>query len=226
MVYIERYGSKGEAEEEAKVLKELELISDYTIKELEEKTKTATDDGKYNIKGYNLRVSSLKDKANAEKMIDILKNSGHNALYRHETVPGKGKWYRVYIEGYRSKEEAEKEAKKLMESGQISDYVIMGAGEKTPTGSHDRRQDTEFFFLHVNSFKNKINAEKDVQRLKTYGHKAFLVSEEVSGESWFRVYIGSFDNEKIARKVGSELRGKGIISYFKPIEINKDIMKE
>jgi len=70
--------------------------------------------------------------------------------------------------------------------------------------------------LHISSFKQKDNAENEVQRLGKHGYKTFLATEEVLGESWLRVYIGIFDDEQTARRMGSELRGKGIISYFKP----------
>jgi cell division septation protein DedD len=55
---------------------------------------------------------------------------------------------------------------------------------------------------------------------------SYHLEEESSEDRWFRVYIGEFDNENNARKAGSELREKGIISYFKPIEINKDLLKK
>jgi hypothetical protein len=73
--------------------------------------------------------------------------------------------------------------------------------------------------LHISSFKEKTNAENEVQRLKGYGYKTFIASEEVLGESWLRVYIGIFDHEQAARRIGSELREKGSISYFKPFKI-------
>ena len=70
--------------------------------------------------------------------------------------------------------------------------------------------------LHISSFKEKDNADGEVQRLGKHGYKAFLVVEEVLGKSWLRVYIGDFKNEQEARSVGSGLKKKGIISYFKP----------
>jgi len=73
--------------------------------------------------------------------------------------------------------------------------------------------------LHISSFKQKDNAENEVQRLGKHGYKTFLAAEEVLGESWLRVYIGVFDDEQTARRIGSELRGKGIVSYFNPSKI-------
>ena len=39
--------------------------------------------------------------------------------------------------------------------------------------------------------------------------------------SWYRVYIGEFNNEAEARKKGMELLDRGLISYFKPIAIDR-----
>lgn len=96
--------------------------------------------------------------------------------------------------------------------------------EEKEADHRDRGHETKVFCLHVNSFKQKINAEKRVNKLKKYGYKAFFTAEEISGQNWFRVYLCEFYDEKEARKVGSELRGKGIISYFKPIPIGKSTL--
>jgi cell division protein FtsN len=79
--------------------------------------------------------------------------------------------------------------------------------------------------LHICSFKQKANAEKEVQRLEKNGYKSFLAEEEISGQRWFRVYIGNFKDEQEARKVGSELKRKGLISYFKPTKVDESIRR-
>ena len=79
--------------------------------------------------------------------------------------------------------------------------------------------------LHICSFKQKANAEKEVQRLEKHGYKSFLAEEEISGQRWFRVYIGNFKDEQEARKVGSELKRKGLISYFKPTKVDESIRR-
>ena len=173
---------------------------------------------------YSIQVSAYKNLDKAMEMVDHLKGLGHNAFYRYETVKGKGKWYRIYIERYGSKREAEKEAKILKKLDLISDYSIRAIEGPVQSGSRDREYDAGVYYLHVSSFKQKSNAEKIVQRIQNHGYKAFLVAEKVSGESWFRVYIGEFDTEKEARKLGLELRKEGIISYFKTIAIDKNTL--
>ena len=71
----------------------------------------------------------------------------------------------------------------------------------------------------------KVNAEKDVSRLKRLGLKAFFRQEEISGVSWYRTFIGEFGDEAAARRIGSELRDRGEIFYFKPVEIDKSILE-
>jgi len=80
--------------------------------------------------------------------------------------------------------------------------------------------------LHISSFKRKINAEKEVKRIGKHGYKTFLAEEEVSGERWFRVYIVGFKDEQEARKVGSELKRKGLISYFKLTKIDQGVIEK
>ena len=73
---------------------------------------------------YSIQVGAVRKLDDAVNMIDSLKRGGHNVFYRYEKVKGKGEWYRVYIERFGSKEDAEKEAKRLMEQNLISDYII------------------------------------------------------------------------------------------------------
>jgi len=173
---------------------------------------------------YSIQVGALESLENAESMVNNLKNLGHNAFYRYETKKGKGNWYRVYIERFGSRKEAEKEAKVLKNLDLISSYLIRAIEEKTQTAPIDSEDDKKVYYLHVNSFKQKANAEKKVKMLEKHGYKAFFLAEKISGENWFRVYIGEYDNEKGARKIGLELKKRGIISYFKPIAIDKNAL--
>ncbi|MDB9823508.1 SPOR domain-containing protein [Deltaproteobacteria bacterium] len=216
-VYIESYDSRSEAENEAAILKDLGLISGYTIQELEKIPGADSSLIKPDKRLYNLQVSSLKEKAHAENIVENLKKSGCSAFYRLETVKDKGEWYRVYITGYESMGEAEKEARRLMESGIISGY----SSQRIETVNYDK----ELYFLHVGSFKEDSNAEQTARALKEKGFNAFYQTEKVAGEDWFRLYIGEFEDEKTARETGSELKEKGIISYYKSLKIKRDAIK-
>ncbi|MFH1350758.1 MAG: SPOR domain-containing protein [Pseudomonadota bacterium] len=97
--------------------------------------------------------------------------------------------------------------------------------EKEPPkaeGLHSDGVGKGLYRLHISSFKKKTHAEREAQRLKKFGYKAFLTSEKVSGKGWFRVYIGEFLGEKSAQKVGLELRERGVISYFRCVKVDKE----
>lgn len=189
-------------------------------------------------KFYSIQIAATRDLDTAVKTVDEMGKLGHNAFYREETIGGKGKWYRIYVERYKSKGEAEKEAKALKNLGLISDYSIkaLEGQEKAPqpaasvapakptTPAAPKKEIPGLIhYLHIGSFKEKGNAEGIVQNLIKHGYKAFSVEEEVSGEKWVRVYIGEFTDEKDARKAGAQLKEKGLITYFKTITFNKGI---
>lgn len=201
---------------------------------------------------YSIQIAATKEKATAEKTVEEMTRMGHNAFYRLEDVKGRGRWYRVYVERFSSRAEAEKEARTLKSLGLILDFAVrpLGEGSKAPptrkasppvpsgTGPPEAvpqkgeeglrpsatsraRTPAGLHYLHTGSFKEKENAEKTVRELVQHGQKAFFVEEEISGEKWFRVYIGEFRTEKEARRAGTRLREKGLITYFKPIGFDK-----
>jgi cell division protein FtsN len=170
---------------------------------------------------YGIQVGAYREKGSAVKEVNELKRLGHQAFFRHESVGSKGKWYRVYIASYDAREKAEKEGRILKDLGLISKYAVRPISEAPQARAGEKDRGPLACFLHVSSFKEKVNAEKTVARLKGRGQKAFLVREVIAGEDWYRVYIGEFENEKAAREVGSGLREKGIISYFKPVIIDR-----
>ncbi|MFP4037264.1 MAG: SPOR domain-containing protein [Desulfobacteraceae bacterium] len=165
--------------------------------------------------GYGIQVAAYKDRQEADQRVDQLKRLGHQAFSRREAVPGKGKWYRVYIAEYPTQEEAEKEARILRDLELIEDYDIRTLKSRDDKEHRDMPEEGAYV-LHVGSFKARANAAKEVENLKKLGHDAFFREEEISGETWYRVYLGGYDSEKEARAAGEGLKQKGGISYFKP----------
>jgi len=252
-VYIEKYETKDEAEKEAQVLKELDLIKKYSVKEIREKilkpdnvtkkepellpppskqqvrkkippkkpAKSKVVDKAINT-GLSLRVGSFKEESNASELKAKLIQSGKKAYYKKEQVKGMGEYYRLYLMGYESIKDAVKDAKKLKNSGIITGWVIPDNQTGIKVKPEKKDQKKEIFFLHVFSLKEKKHAEKKVVILKEYDYKAFFVYENIKGKMWYRVYIGEFKDEKEARKTGAELLEKGVISYFKPLAIDRE----
>jgi len=146
-----------------------------------------------------------------------LKSRGYYVFCGCETVKNNETLYRVFIECLQSKKEADAKAGKLKALGLITDYVIKPLNAKNQTEFSDCEFGSKIYLLHVSSLKQKKNAEKTVQMLQTYGDRSFFIAQEVLGESWFRVYIGEFDDESKARALGKRLLNKRLISYYKPI---------
>jgi cell division septation protein DedD len=169
---------------------------------------------------YSIQVSAYQSESNASEAVQLLKNLGHKAFFRKEEDKKKTIWYRVYIEVFSSRREAEKEALALKELGLISQYIVrpLEVEAKDQSAPKDKG---DVYFLHLSSYKSKENAAADAKTLEERGYKAFVVPEEVKGEEWFRVYVGEFKDEAEARKIGNELKTKGLTDYFKPILINK-----
>lgn len=170
----------------------------------------------------SLQVGAFKDEANAAALKIKLKNLGKNAFYRHESSGSKGEFYRLYITGYNSLREAIKDAKALVESGVISSYSRVHSKKPVlsiPSEAVDK--EGKIYFIHVSSNKDETNASENVARLKEYGYKAFYVLEKDLSVSWYRVYIGEFKDEADAKKKGMELLDRGLISYFKPLAIDR-----
>lgn len=174
---------------------------------------------------YSIRLGSYKDKAEAVKMLNELKKLGHNAFIKTVDLKGSGSWHRVYIERYNTRAEAVKEARIFKKLELIFEFGIDPIYEKDKTEEKPAPKQ-KVFFLHVYSFEEKENAEKNVDLLRSEGQKAFYVKEVVKGREWYRVYIGEFNSEQSARERGSELVKKGSIPYFKPIEIDRDMINQ
>jgi cell division septation protein DedD len=168
---------------------------------------------------YSIQLGAFRDHGYAVELVNSLKRLGHDAFERKERFGDNENIHRVYIEKFKSRRAANLEAKSLKDLGLISEYSIKGLGQgieaKGPVES------AVIYYLHVGSYKQKEYAAKKVGMLENHGCRAVLVEEEIAGETWFRVYIGEFKDEKEARRFGSKLQDKVIISYFKPIPINK-----
>ncbi|KPK24302.1 MAG: hypothetical protein AMK69_16350 [Nitrospira bacterium SG8_3] len=73
---------------------------------------------------YTIQIGAFKEFRYAMNEIDKLKETGRLPFYRHEHIKGMGKLYKVYLEKYKERGEAEREAKQLKRLGLIKDYAI------------------------------------------------------------------------------------------------------
>ena len=73
---------------------------------------------------YAIQVESFKDLQKATKKTDLLKKKELDAFWKEERSGGKARRYIVYIGHYGSRDEAQKEAKRLKEKGVVASYSI------------------------------------------------------------------------------------------------------
>jgi cell division septation protein DedD len=195
---------------------------------------------------YGIQVGSYQDLDNAVERVNYLKRLGYGAFYQYESVKGKGKWYRVYIARFTTLEKAREEARVLHDLGLIGNHDIRrlhegasspvklpahkkGPADKPRTGTGSGTASTDpkrtggkvVYLLHVSSFKEREHAVEEARKLEKAGRKAFYVEEDLASGRWFRVYIGKYESEKAARAAGEQLKQQGLISYFKPLKIDR-----
>lgn len=168
---------------------------------------------------YTLQISAYQNHRLAQNHMNGLKRKGHESFYKKKVLKSKGTIYRVYLNRYGSKKEALSDAEKLRQSNVINDYVLRFMKEPSQEKPQPvKKAPAKGHYLHVASFREKKNADQDVKRLKGYGQDASFAEDKAQGETWFRVFIGPYDNEGLAGRVGEVLRKKGVISDFTPVK--------
>jgi cell division septation protein DedD len=75
-------------------------------------------------KVYSIQVASYKNLDGAVKRIAELIESGYDAYYKKTSIKGKGTWQRIFVDKFKSKEEALLQARTMKDQKVISDYMI------------------------------------------------------------------------------------------------------
>ncbi len=86
------------------------------------KTKTAR---KVPAKGYTLHLSSYQKEAGAKEEIAKLAKKGVQAKMESVDIPGKGRWHRVLVGSFDSKDQARTQGQRLAKSGSIDSFRVM-----------------------------------------------------------------------------------------------------
>jgi cell division protein FtsN len=80
---------------------------------------------------YQIQVISLKDRAKADQFSKKLMPLGFKPKVVVIDLPGKGKWYRIIIEGFESREQAQKAVESMEKKVKGLNCVISKMGEKS-----------------------------------------------------------------------------------------------
>ena len=195
---------------------------------------------------YSIHVSSHKQQAKAVSEVNKLNARGLEAFYRHVDVQGKGKWYRIFVGKFTTKNEALQEVNRLKKM-EVSKYFAIKqlAGEKPvaadtaaaaavkspqpPAKAAPAVTKPVNYYLFVGFFRDLNPAQKEVARLNSalapYGYKALLTRETLADGMMYRVYIGTFSNRQAAADSGAELKGNKILtSFYIPVQTPQDMV--
>jgi len=99
------------------VVTQEEEMADLPIIKVEEKKQELQSAATTGTGKYTVQLMSLKKEAPAKTEVEKLKKAGKNAAYSK-----KGEWYQVYLQGYRTAEEANKAKKEA--SGKYPDCYV------------------------------------------------------------------------------------------------------
>jgi cell division protein FtsN len=78
---------------------------------------------------FSLQIGSFPTPEDAAARLKALDASGLNGTVREVDLPGKGKWYRVYLDGFPSKEEATKAGDKYRIEHKIDSFIVTKLSE-------------------------------------------------------------------------------------------------
>lgn len=76
-------------------------------------------------KGYTLHLSSYQKQAGAKEEVAKLAKQGVQARVETVDISGKGRWHRVLVGRFKSKDQARTQGQRLAKSGSISSYRVM-----------------------------------------------------------------------------------------------------
>jgi SPOR domain len=110
---------------------------------------------------YSIKVGAFKELRYAINEVNKFKQAGLNVFYRREDIEKGGSWYRVYVEKYPERGEAEREAKRLKQRRLIDDYtiIILSEAEERPSGTTWEKADPMLVIKKITLSQEKGGTE-------------------------------------------------------------------
>ncbi len=97
--------------------------SGKVVDEIEAKIREAEPAANVNEEKFAVQVASLKEKAKADQLNKRLLTLGYKPRIVENNVPGKGKWFRVVVDGFASRANAQTAAEKI--SGKTGAHCVV-----------------------------------------------------------------------------------------------------
>ena len=96
-------------------------------------------------------------------------------------------------------------------TGQALPVSKPGPVTPAPEGSH--------YTVHVASFKEMGRAGSETDYLEGKGYDAAVIAVDVSGKTWYRIYVGEFNTREEARAIRLQLLDLSRIGYAKVVTL-------
>ncbi len=105
------------------VKKQQAATSGKTVDEIEAKIKEAEQAVTAKEEKFAVQVASLKEKTKADQLNKKLLTLGYKPRIAENNIPGKGKWFRVVVDGFASRANAQTAAEKI--SGKTGAHCVV-----------------------------------------------------------------------------------------------------
>ncbi len=105
------------------VKKQQAATSGTAVDEIEAKIREAEPAANANVEMFAVQVASLKEKTKADQLNKRLLTLGYKPRIVENNVPGKGKWFRVVVDGFTSRANAQAAAEKI--SGKTGAHCVV-----------------------------------------------------------------------------------------------------
>lgn len=155
---------------------------------------------------YSIQVAAATDKGAAEERAEEMNRLGYHAYVRLETVPGKGDWYRVYVERFGSRAEADREAASLKSLGLLQECFVRPVGEEAEKAQPRRKGEVAA----------PSRARKEAAAPAPGGVAKPSAQKQPGGGAarLHFVQVGSFKEKENARKYAASLEKTGQKPFF------------
>lgn len=159
----------------------------------------AVDSGCYAADVCSIHIASYKNYGKAATNVNSLRKGGYPAFCEKVDIPGKGRWYRVYVGKYKSGAEALRVGKKLKRGGVIDYFKI----QVIPTRAADEARKIPPKPLPLDEKKVAAADEKkvipvDEKKLSAEGKKKVIPAEEKKLSAEGEKKVVPVDEKKVA----------------------------
>ena len=151
---------------------------------------------------YSIQVGAYKELRYAIKEVDKLKGAGLRVFFRHEGLENGRPWYRVYVEKYPEREDAEREAKRLKKLRLINEFTIkmISETEARPPKAAGEKIDPKLVINGITLSQEKGGTET----LMIHSNRFFWPSVQFSLEEEIPKLVIDINNAKTLGKLISD----------------------